>query len=170
MNKKLALSFSLICAFGIKANNKSNLIIPNASYVICDGFDPYSRGYIITDDPFKYVTAKAYTFDGKLIDTKKFNSHFSIIQTIKQMIDPKAAKPRPVKFRIVYHFGKIGTGHYIIFYDKNDNLIDSFKYDGDKSPKIDYLSSYQSKSMNQPFGQIFDLSDVKQEKPWYKFW
>ncbi|MDR3647115.1 MAG: hypothetical protein P4L22_06250 [Candidatus Babeliales bacterium] len=174
MSKKLTIILVLCIVFGLEAKNKKNNIITNASYMVFDkqeiGGDIYS--------PLKQ--ACFYTFDGKLLKRMNCDEYdFSMHVAMTKMVDPNAPKPRPIKFKIVYHDRRRKTeapGYWIVFYDMNGNILDSSKYIGPCRPTREYISTLTDSTISYRkginFGQTLDLSIVQQEveEPWYKIW
>ena len=179
MNKKLMIT--LLClsiVSGLSATNKKNGIIKDASYVVFDGTSDSAWGYY-----YPPAYAKFYTYDGKLINI--INDCKGSWDYAQKKQDPKAPKPRPTKFKIIYDRGYpfVRSGAYwIVFYDIHGNRIYNTRYFGSKNPTKNYIASLTKrvyKDIHKSFhdfvikrlDEILDLSIVSQEieKPWYKF-
>ncbi|MDR3646970.1 MAG: hypothetical protein P4L22_05525 [Candidatus Babeliales bacterium] len=171
MNKRLSLFFILIYIFNIEASNAKKNIISNSSYVICDN-------EIINGSISRPFIGKFYTFDGKLITSMAFKSWLEEEIGATDMLDPKAPKPQPAKFKIIYYTPdkwKVTPKYYVIFFDINDNMINNFPYNGNNPyASKNYLAACRTPGWHgkHRFDEIFDLSIITQEieKPWYKIW
>ncbi len=109
----------------------SGAVIPSASYMVYEGAAE-TGGIAYTS---KYVTF--YTYDGQALATIEHGLFFPVME---RKLDKNAPKPRPTKYKIIYNKGiryKVAPGYWIIFYDKNNKRIDSWRFeDKDKSVKV----------------------------------
>lgn len=183
MNKLMITLLCLSIVSGLNATNKKNDIIPGASYVILENADNAGSW-----GPSRY--SEYYTFDGKLIKRVGHEMKFIEYSSARERLDPKAPKPRPAKFKIIYDNGYlfVRSGVYwIVFYDIHGNRIYTIRYFGSKNPTKNYIASMTTRVykicsngfaaipltyIEKRLDQIFDLSIVTQEieQPWYKVW
>lgn len=106
-------------------------VVPNSSYIVYENTDP------ITGSNINSTYIEFYTHDGKFI-TKT-----SDFEKIQKRLDLIAPKPKPVKYAIKYWpainigWGTKGVpGNFIIFYDKNNNIIESFRFNKDNKISV----------------------------------
>lgn len=153
MNKYSVLSLALLCVVNTSINAMQEELdestVPNSSYFVYEGSTGTTGGVPMTS---KLVTF--YTFDGKPIKTIEHKFRFPVIE---RKLDRNAPKPRPTEYEVKYWpaiqlpFGmrKGAPGNFILFYDKNGNIINRFRYDDG--------------STVQTFSSSLDLSAVKQK-------
>ena len=114
------------------------------SYSVVDTEDPENciKGCIIGGNTDHRTKERLYyTFDGELVD-RSTDDHDIWHEEAK--LDSCAPKPQPVRSKIQY-WEAIGVGlgmtkgvpgWFILFFDKNGNKIDSYRYDMDKKQII----------------------------------
>ncbi len=158
MNKFL-LSFTLLSASIVlhaMEDKPDDSVVQDSSYFVYEGATGTTGG-IPTGS--KLVTF--YTFDGRPLKTIAHKFYFPIIE---RKLDQKAPKPQPTEYEIKYWAahaislkrldGTVGTvykgvpGNFILFYDKNGNIIERDRFDEGSSV--------------QNFSNKLDLSIVKQ--------
>jgi len=176
INKKI-LSLGLVTtafianSYLFSMQKDEDKIISNASYCIFEGDNPKD---IIGGIPGSSKTVTFYTFNGDKIKTIEHNFHFPLM---RGKLDPKAPKPQPVSCMLRFwpaielDFGmtKGVPGWFIIFYDKNGNRIESYRYYYDIQKNVisvmdkDYLFD---KSNPQLIAEDFplDLSKIREVK------
>lgn len=104
-------------------------VVPNSSYMIYEGVQGIVGEVPATS---RYVTF--YTCNGDPIQKVEHHFCFSVME---RKLDRLAPKPMPVAYQIKYWpaisigFGlkEWALGDFIIFYDKNNNKIASYRYD-----------------------------------------
>lgn len=104
-------------------NSQANTAIPGASYGI----------YALSKSALEKRAGNIefYTFDGNLIVVLQndYTSNF-----IASRLDTYAAKPRPVGYKIEYrNTFKRPAGYWMVFYDKNGNIIAECRCDDNYS-------------------------------------
>jgi hypothetical protein len=102
-------------------------IVPNASYLVYECDDG------ITDKVYRHSQlVHFYTAEGEHIQEIQHDNQFT---KMKDLLDPTAPLPRPVRYAIKYWHGYEDNpntgmpGHFVIFYDKNKNRIKSYRFD-----------------------------------------
>lgn len=130
MNRlNLILLNIVLCAINKNIYTSENLIL-GASYVIYEGDTD-----IVRNIPYESKRAFFFTYDGDLIKEEFHNFNE---KKMNSMLDPNARKPQPTKITIEYWpDAKISPanehhGYFIVFYDKNNNKIISFRTDDEK--------------------------------------
>ncbi len=106
-------------SYGMEVGQEND-IIEGASYVI-DGSDFFGFGQ---------STPGFYTATGELIQVIENQ------QNLKKWLDPQAPKPQPTSYKFKYWSAiQIGlgmtkgvSGDFVVFYDKNKNVIESHRY------------------------------------------
>ena len=110
--KLTALTIISLASFNC-ANLQANVTIPGASYGI------YALSKSALEQ--KAGNVEFYTFDGNLIMVLQ-NDYLS--NFIASRLDKNAPKPRPVSYKIEYrNTFKRPAGYWMVFYDKNGNII-----------------------------------------------
>lgn len=122
-------------SYGMEVEEESS-IIKNASYVIDSESDSFGFS--------KDNTPGFYTASGELIQEVKerFGGRNEHLRR-KLRLDPKAQKPQPTTYKYMYWKGYPYTAFYglikgtkgvagdcIVFFDKNENVIKSYRYNG----------------------------------------
>jgi hypothetical protein len=119
---------------GTPANSRE--IIPHASYVIYEGA---SKTGIGSGVPGTSRQVTFYTSNGEPIKTEPFE--MCCFSAVERKLDPSAPKPQPTTYKIkfwpAFHLGLVTSifgltkgspGDFIVFHDKNGNIIDSHRY------------------------------------------
>lgn len=124
MNKCTYLLLPSITALPMYSMDQE--VVPKASYVVFEGeaklggVSPFSRWAIF------------YSSTGVALETV---AHHGDFEAMKHRLDRTAPKPQPVSCEIEYcpalGFGRRegDPGHLILFYDKNGNTVDRYRYD-----------------------------------------
>lgn len=146
-----AFSINIYCA-------QKNEIIPNASYFIYGGATGVRGDEFISDE---YNCVNFYTFDGILICQKEMNRSYST--------DSQACMPQPVRYKIVY-WPEIHpdanpkdsvSGEFVVFYDKSNNIIKSYRYEGPKPVTIKSVAAQKTLKIRNKrqlcIGEFLDL-------------
>lgn len=109
--KLAALSILSVASFCF-SNSNANVVIPGASYGVYAG----SKSALEQ----RAGNVEFYTFDGNLIIILQ-NDSFNFIAS---RLDQNAPKPRPTGYKIEYrNTFKRPAGYWMVFYDKNGNII-----------------------------------------------
>jgi hypothetical protein len=121
-------------------------VIPQASYLIYEGAGEIGG----VAGGSKKVTF--YTFDGNPIKT--IEHHFRFPQ-MDRLLDPQAPKPQPTRYAVIYWpaisigWGTKGMpGHFIHFFDKNNNKINSYRLDTSKPNALTEFDEKPSSELN----------------------
>ncbi len=162
--KKYILSAMLIPAAlsAMKQEKVDDSVVPGAAYLVYEGTPKDVLGGVPAHS--QYVTF--YSADG---DALKTVAHGSQWPAMARKLDPNAPKPKPVKYAVSYWPGvTVGSGKtkgvpgdFIIFYDKHDNKVASYRYD--RITKSVLLSKDgQKKSCPIAALKTLDLSQAKE--------
>lgn len=155
MKKNVIFTIAFVCSlspiYAMEQQDKPEAIVPNASYAIYEGASGIVGGVPTTS---RWVTF--YTCDGQSISTIEHKFRFPVID---RMLDGNAPRPRPVDCEVKYWpaiqlcFGlpKGVPGNFILFYDKNRNVIKSLRCEDDANATI------------QKCGEQLDITTVKEK-------
>jgi hypothetical protein len=145
------------------------MVIKSASY-FC--FDKFNEPYLKANHDTRSVSY--YTYDGELIETFEYTINMPIKDYQVKLLDPEAPKPRVYKLqKKKFYNGKDIEQNtevqYIMFLDKNENIIGSEVYNGSESPSRKDLEPYTDKYdlTTVPYycwdndGDIGPISEVK---------
>lgn len=143
MIRYFLFALALLPSTSLYTMDKNPEVILNASYLVYEKTTMLGVGVLPSS---RYVSF--YTYDGEFIESRKHDFSFT---AIKKMLDNKAHKPRPVKYKIVHWDGvQIGfgmrkgiPGKFIVFYDKNNNIITRYRYNGSCLITSDDLKKFE---------------------------
>lgn len=119
--KSIMLGFFSIVSFNF-VNCQEALdcsVIPGASYFVFEGSNS-----ALEHKPGFYI-ARFYAFDGNLLETFDYKvMTINRYNILKLKLDKGAPKPQPVSYKIEYRkMFKRASGYWMVFYDKNGNII-----------------------------------------------
>jgi len=137
MNK---LIFLLLIASSFLFSSENNFI-PNASYYVIEGAHGALNDEVEISDGHDVIVVNYFTYDGNFIRKIEFVD-IECYTEIKKLLDPKAPSPKPKSYKIV-RWPEIDpslpdtiSDDFVVLYDKNKNIISSYRYDG-KEPVIE---------------------------------
>ena len=143
-------------SYGMEVEEESS-IIKDASYVI-DGADWFR----FQDNP---PAPGFYTATGELIQTAT-GELIQVVedqQDLKKWLDPQASKPQPISYKFKYWpavsigwgMTKGVPGDFVVFYDKNGNVIESHRYNSSTDEVTIFSDVTLAKQV--PFTQFDEL-------------
>lgn len=141
-------------SYGMEVEEESS-IIKDASYVIERGSDFFGFGQ---------STPGFYTATGKLIQEVEDQAFRGFkMQHLETRLDPDAPKPKVASYKFKYWPAiQVGCGmtkgipgDFVVFYDKNKNVIESHRYNSSTGEVIIFSDVTSEKKV--PFAQFDEL-------------